>query len=84
MERRWVTVAYPDGRGPEGDLGGLLVAEFETVIHGFREEDNLVPAHAPRVQLARTMAEKIEVLKRMRGSSMLVWRNMGAGAASSA
>ncbi|KAB5535364.1 hypothetical protein GE09DRAFT_358967 [Coniochaeta sp. 2T2.1] len=65
MERRWVAVAYPDGRGPEG--GGLWVAEFDTVMHGVLEEDNQVPTNTPQVQLARNMAEKVEILKHMRG-----------------
>ncbi|KAB5533641.1 hypothetical protein GE09DRAFT_1144627 [Coniochaeta sp. 2T2.1] len=67
MERRWVAVAYPDGRrGPEGG-GGLWVAEFDTVMVWLLEEDNLVPAEAPQVQLARNMAEKVEILKRIGG-----------------
>ncbi|OIW30176.1 hypothetical protein CONLIGDRAFT_714572 [Coniochaeta ligniaria NRRL 30616] len=67
MERRWVAVAYPDGRrGPEGG-GGVWVAEFDTVMRGLLEEDNPVPENAPQVQLARNMAEKVEILKRMGG-----------------
>ncbi|OIW29829.1 hypothetical protein CONLIGDRAFT_631903 [Coniochaeta ligniaria NRRL 30616] len=65
IERRWVSVAYPDGRGPEG--GGLWVAEFDTVMHGVLEEENQVPPNAPQVHLARNMAEKVEVLKRIGG-----------------
>ncbi|KAH8907727.1 hypothetical protein BR93DRAFT_958295 [Coniochaeta sp. PMI_546] len=67
MERRWVAVAYPDGRrGPE-DGGGLWIAEFDTVIRGLLEEDNVVPTSAPQVQLARNMAEKVEIVKRIGG-----------------
>ena len=65
MERRWVAVAYPDGRGPEG--AGLWVAEFDTVMQGLLEADNVVPTNASQVQLARNMAEKVEILKRLRG-----------------
>ncbi|KAJ9144368.1 hypothetical protein NKR19_g6482 [Coniochaeta hoffmannii] len=77
MERRWVAVAYPDGRGPGG--GGLWVAEFDTVIRGVLEKDNLVPANAPQVQLARNMAEKVEVLKRMRGKFYASLEEYGRG-----
>lgn len=62
-ERRWVAVAYPDGRGSEE--GGLWVAESDTVMFGFQENDNLVPRNAPQLRLARNMAEKVDILKRM-------------------
>ncbi|KAK3323048.1 hypothetical protein B0H66DRAFT_555711 [Apodospora peruviana] len=43
MERRWLAVAYPDGRGPETGEG-LWVVEFDTILLGVIEEkDNLVP-----------------------------------------
>lgn len=77
MERGWVAVAYPDGRGPEGE--GLWVAEFDTVIQGILEEDNLVPTNASQVQLARTMAEKVEIIKRLRGKFYASLEEYGRG-----
>ncbi|KAK2600980.1 hypothetical protein N8I77_010468 [Diaporthe amygdali] len=61
-ERRWVSVAYPEPAGPEG---GFWVAEFDTPTYGNHERHNLVPAEASLVHLARSMAEKCELLKRI-------------------
>ncbi|KAK1777159.1 hypothetical protein QBC45DRAFT_443810 [Copromyces sp. CBS 386.78] len=78
MERRWVAVAYPDGRGPEGG-GGLWVAEFDTVMYGFQEKENLAPGNVAQVQLARNMGEKVEILKRMRGKFYASLEEYGHG-----
>lgn len=60
MERRWVSVAFE----PESK-GGFWVADFDTAMRGMQEKHNLVPEGAARVQLARTMSEKVEILKRI-------------------
>lgn len=60
MERRWVSVGYPSG--PDA---GLWVLEYDTVMYGMQEKHNLVPAGAVRVQLAKTMDMKCEILRSM-------------------
>ncbi|KAJ4394288.1 hypothetical protein N0V93_003505 [Gnomoniopsis smithogilvyi] len=69
MERRWVSVAYPDGHGPEG---GFWVLELESGVFGtpsFFVEDvkrpKLIPDKGAWVHLARTMAEERGILERM-------------------
>lgn len=69
MERRWVSVAFPDGHGPEG---GFWVLEAESGIRGtpsFMVEKSkqpvLMPSDAGRVLLAKTMTEKCAILEKM-------------------
>jgi hypothetical protein len=62
MERRWVSVAQLSGLDR-----GVWVAEFDTVMHGMQEKNNLLPADAGKVLLAKTMDEKGEILKSMGG-----------------
>lgn len=71
MERTWVSVAYPDGQGPEG---GFWVLEGESGIRGtpsiLRIVDRskwpvMMPSDAGRVLLAKTMTEKCTILEKM-------------------
>jgi len=62
MERRWVSVAHLSGLD-----GGVWVAEFDTNMYGMQEKNNLVPAEAGKVLLAKTMDEKGEILKSIGG-----------------
>ncbi len=62
MERGWVSVAHSSGLD-----GGVWVAEFDTVMYGMQEKNNLLPADAGKVLLAKTMDEKSEILKSMGG-----------------
>lgn len=69
MERRWVSVAFPDGQSPEG---GFWVLEFESGMRGtpsfFVEKSKkpvLMPGNAGRVHLAKTMTEKCAILEKM-------------------
>lgn len=71
MERKWVSVAYPDGKGPEG---GVWVAEFESGMRGtpsFKDEKSKKPAVMPGdtglVLLAKTMTQKCAILEKMGG-----------------
>lgn len=52
---------------PNGLDGGFWVAEFDTVMHGMQEKNNLLPGDAGKVLLAKTMDEKSEILKSMGG-----------------
>ena len=58
MERRWVSVAHMSE-------GGFWVAEFDIPIPGYHDKHNLVPGGVAQVQLARSMVEKAEILKRI-------------------
>jgi hypothetical protein len=55
-EKRFVKVAWPS-------TGGLWVAEFDTVFAGVDEEDNLLPEAPSRLQMARTMDERSDILR---------------------
>jgi hypothetical protein len=55
-ERRFVKVAWPS-------TGGLWVAEFDTDIVGIDEEENLVPTEPSRLQMARTMDQRRDLLR---------------------
>jgi hypothetical protein len=55
-EKRWVKVGWPS-------TGGLWVSEFDTTWGGVDEEDNLPPYGLPRVNLARNMDERCQILK---------------------
>lgn len=59
-ERRWVKVAWPS-------TGGLCVAEFDTNIAGFEEEDNRLPDDAARVLMARNMDERAKLIMHIGG-----------------
>jgi hypothetical protein len=52
---------------PSGLDGGVWVAEFDTVMYGMQEKNNLLPADAGKVLLAKTMDEKGEILQIMGG-----------------
>ena len=56
-EKRFVKVAWPS-------TGGLWVAEFDTVFAGVDEEDNLLPEAPSRLLMARTMDERVDVLRK--------------------
>ncbi|KAE9370153.1 hypothetical protein N431DRAFT_378279 [Stipitochalara longipes BDJ] len=55
-EKRFVKVGWPS-------TGGLWVAEFDTVFAGVDEEDNLLPEAPSRLQMARTMDERCDMLR---------------------
>jgi hypothetical protein len=55
-EKRFVKVGWPS-------TGGLWVAEFDTVFAGVDEEDNLLPEAPSRLQMARTMDERCDILR---------------------
>lgn len=59
-ERRWAKVAWPS-------TGGLCVAEFDTNIAGFEEEDNMLPNDAARLLMARNMDERAKLIMRIGG-----------------
>jgi hypothetical protein len=61
MERRWVSAGHTNTNGD----GGLWVAEYDTVMYGMKEKHNLLPADAEKVVIARTMAEKGQILESM-------------------
>jgi hypothetical protein len=75
MERRWVSVGYPSG-----PAGGLWVLEYDTVMYGMQEKLNLVPIGAVRVQLAKTMDMKCEILKSMGAEFYASLRNYDGAA----
>jgi hypothetical protein len=58
MERRWVSVGYPDGSS-----GGPWVLEYDTVMYGMKVKHNLLKSDAIRVSLTKTMNMKCEILK---------------------
>jgi len=58
MERRWVCVGISSG-------GGFWIAEYDTPTYGVMEKNNLGPDDKARVMLARSMAERCEILKAM-------------------
>lgn len=61
MERRWVSVAWlPNGKG-------FWVAEFETMMRGWQERNNLPPAEAARVALAGDMQQKAAIVRELGG-----------------
>ncbi|KAI4197392.1 MAG: hypothetical protein LQ350_005943 [Teloschistes chrysophthalmus] len=66
-ERRWVKVGWENnvtgGGGGCGGNGGFWILDCDTNWPGIIEEDNLVPADAARVKLAKTMEERCEILK---------------------
>jgi len=62
IERRWVSVAHPSGLD-----GGVWVAEFDTVMYGMQEKNDLLPADAGKVLLTKTMNEKGEILQSIGG-----------------
>ncbi len=71
-ERRWVRIGWEgvasdirrgDGGGTEN--GGLWVLDCDTDMYGGEEDENMVPADAGRLGLARSMAERCEILKRL-------------------
>jgi len=74
-ERRWVKVGWErttasDVRaGYDGGTGsgGLWVLDCDTNMEGILEEDNQPPPDAGRVNLARSMAERCEILERLGG-----------------
>lgn len=55
-EKRFVKVAWPS-------TGGLWVAEFDTIFAGVDEQDNLLEEAPSRLQMARTMDERRDVLR---------------------
>jgi len=63
MERRWVSIGHTNTNGD----GGLWVAEYDTVMYGMKEKHSLLPADAGKVVIARTMAEKCQILESMGG-----------------
>lgn len=65
MERRWISVAYPDGEGP---AGGFWVAEFDTPMLGWDGREKCVPLGvAEQVPMARNMQEKAQIIERIGG-----------------
>lgn len=87
-ERRWVRVGYPTA--PEG---GFWVAEYDTVVYHeiYSAKDRIVPYGADLVQLAKSMDEKCEALKKLDGkfyktlddydglSYLNAWKNKTSG-----
>jgi len=59
MERRWVSVGHTTIKGN----GGLWILEYETPMWGIKEPQNLLPGDVGKVLLAKTMAEKYEILE---------------------
>lgn len=55
-EKRFVKVAWPS-------TGGLWVVEFDTIYAGVDEEDKLLDESASRLQMARTMDERRDMLR---------------------
>ncbi|KAE8444958.1 hypothetical protein EG329_014085 [Mollisiaceae sp. DMI_Dod_QoI] len=63
MERRWVSVGYPSANESGGKEGGFWVLEFDTVMYGMQEKQNLFKTEANMVWLAKTMDMKCEILR---------------------
>ena len=65
-ERRWVKVGWEGvAANASVDGGGFWILDCDTNWIGIIEEDNLVPADAAKVKLAKTMEERCEILKGM-------------------
>jgi len=65
-ERRWTKVGWehvPANASAGG--GGFWILDCDTPWMGVIEEDNLVPADAAKIKLAKTMEERCEILKGM-------------------
>jgi hypothetical protein len=55
-ERYWVSIAWPS-------TGGLVVAEWDTMMYGFTDENELVPMDVLRLLLCTNMDEKVHMLE---------------------
>ncbi|KAL8772393.1 MAG: hypothetical protein Q9209_002344 [Squamulea sp. 1 TL-2023] len=65
-ERRWVKVGWENvTANASAGGGGFWILDCDTNWMGIIEEDNLVPADAAKVKLAKTMEERCEILKGM-------------------
>lgn len=65
-ERRWVKVGWERAAvDPSAVDGGFWILDCDTNWMGIIEQDNLVPADAAKVKLAKTMAERCEILEGM-------------------
>ncbi|KAL8730915.1 MAG: hypothetical protein Q9181_004487, partial [Wetmoreana brouardii] len=65
-ERRWLRVGWEQVAANVSAGGsGFWMLDCDTNWLGIVEEDNLVPADAARVKLAKTMEERCEILKRI-------------------
>ncbi|KAL8720303.1 MAG: hypothetical protein Q9225_002815 [Loekoesia sp. 1 TL-2023] len=65
-ERRWTKVGWEHAAvNASAGGGGFWILDCDTNWMGIIEEDNLVPADAAKVKLARTMEERCEILKGM-------------------
>ena len=65
-ERRWMKVGWEQAAAnSSAGGGGFWILDCDTNWMGIIEEDNLVPADAAKVRLAKTMEERCEILKGM-------------------
>jgi len=69
-ERRWIKVGWEqqaaaNNASAGGGRGGFWILDCDVNWMGIIEEDNLVPADAAKVKLAKTMEERCEILKGM-------------------
>ncbi len=65
-ERRWIKIGWEDAAAnASAGGGGFWILDCDTNWMGIIEGDNLVPAGAAKVKLAKTMEERCEILKGM-------------------
>ena len=65
-ERRWTKVGWKHAAADASAAGGgFCILDCDDNWIGIIEEDNLVPADAAKVKLAKTMEERCEILKGM-------------------
>jgi len=65
-ERRWTKVGWERAAASTNAAGGgFWILDCDTNWMGIIEENNLVPADAAKVKLAKTMEERCEILKGM-------------------